>query len=50
MAGNEFETFETKIDEVVRILELMNSTDGEKQNNGLDMANRWWAANGICVW
>lgn len=40
MTENEFEAFETKIDEVVRILELMNSTDDEKQNNGLDMANR----------
>lgn len=40
MAGKEFEAFETKIDEVVRILEMMNSTDRDKQDNGVDMANK----------
>lgn len=40
MAEQDFEVFESKIDEVVRILELMNSSDKDKQDNGIDLANK----------
>lgn len=36
----EFQAFESKINEVVKILDLMNNEDKDKQENGMDLANK----------
>lgn len=41
-----FQTFETKIDEVTKILRMMNSTDKTEQQTGLHQADRFLGNDG----
>lgn len=37
----DFNQFESKIDEVVKILRIINSNDKNEQSHGLDMADKY---------
>lgn len=37
----DFKSFETKIDQVMNILQMMNSNDGSEQAEGTEMADRY---------